>query len=96
MEIDGFLARGRDAIRANDAALFDDAGLSLDWQPTDAGVDPDGRHGWTRGRYSVLRSTGSGASSVESSGHYLTIWRREPSGWKVVLDTGVVAREPAD
>jgi ketosteroid isomerase-like protein len=95
MDIDGFLARGRDAIRAHDGPLFEDRTLALSWNPAEAGADPDGAHGWTRGRFSLVRHLASGATAPVASGHYLTIWRRDPAGWKVVLDTGVADADEA-
>ena len=95
MEIDGFLARGRDAIRAHDGPLFTDPALALSWQPADAGSEPDGRHGWTRGRFSLVKHLASGATVPVASGHYLTLWRRDAAGWKVVLDTGAAQASQA-
>lgn len=75
--------------RIQDAALFADPDVRLTWEPTDAGVFEDRRHGFTRGRYKVLTTGPEGKEPrVTAGGAYLTIWRREGDGWKVILDTG--------
>lgn len=89
MEIDGFVARGRDEIRAHDAPLFADGRTTLHWEPLEAGLQDDGRHGWTRGRYEIRVAFDGQTPKIVARGHYLTIWRRTGSAWRVVLDTGV-------
>jgi uncharacterized protein (TIGR02246 family) len=85
---------GADAIRRADAALFADPTRRLVWEPTEAGPFADGRHGFTTGRYKVLRrpgtrDAGAGEDQVVASGSYLTWWRKEADGrWLVILDTG--------
>lgn len=85
----GPLARGKAAVRAADAAMFQDPSVSLTWEPTDAGLFGDGGTGFTRGDYRVLRRDDSGRETVLSTGTYLTMWRLEDPGWKVILDTGL-------
>jgi uncharacterized protein (TIGR02246 family) len=81
--------RGRDAIRLADAAIFADPARRLTWEPTEAGVFEDGRHGFTAGRYAVLERQADGRERTAFSGSYLTWWRKGPDGrWRVVLDTG--------
>jgi ketosteroid isomerase-like protein len=88
---DGPLARGTEAIRTLDARLFADPMIRLTWEPLTAGVFRGGDHGFTRGRFEVINSASpSSAGTVTSHGTYLTLWRREPQGWRVILDTGVV------
>jgi ketosteroid isomerase-like protein len=85
----GPVARGLETIREQDAAIFTDPAIRLEWEPTDGGLFDGGDHGFTVGRYDVIRSTADAPREVLSGGHYVTIWRREPSGaWKVILDTG--------
>jgi hypothetical protein len=49
------------------------------WEPAGAGVSPDGRMGWTDGRWEVFSR-----GMVSSSGHYLTVWIKDQRGaWKV-------------
>ncbi len=85
---DADFIEGRRAIRKVDAATFADSTISLEWKPTDGGVYSDGRYGYTKGRYEVIKRAG-GTRTVMGRGTYLTVWRREADGWKVVLDTGV-------
>lgn len=82
------VVRGLDEIRALDSGLFDDGTLSLEWEPAEAGLFRDHRHGFTSGRYELVRVENGGAPEIVGRGTYLTLWRREPSGWRVILDTG--------
>ena len=80
--------QGLPAVREYDSRLFADTTLKLEWDPTDAGVFSDGRHGFTTGRYSLL-SVSSAAYDTLQKGAYVTIWRRNEQGvWQVILDTG--------
>ena len=89
VDLHGAIARGPAGARIQDAALFADPDVRLTWEPTDAGVFEDRRHGFTRGRYKVLTTGPEGKEPrVTAGGAYLTIWRREGDGWKVILDTG--------
>ena len=66
----------------------------LTWTPTDAMMGPSGDMGFTWGHYDGHSKDANG-NSVNTSGRYMTIWRKEKDGtWKVVLDAG--ANEPAD
>lgn len=80
--------KGAQAIRLGDTAMFADSTFMLEWKPTDGGVYSDGRYGYTKGRYEAVRTVG-GSRSVVGRGTYLTVWRYQSGGWKVVLDTGV-------
>lgn len=85
--------RGAEAIRKADTPLFADPKRRLTWEPKDAGLFADGRHGFTTGNYRVLRTRDDGSEEVAGRGSYVTWWRKEPSGkWRVILDTG--APEP--
>ncbi|MBU1346059.1 MAG: DUF4440 domain-containing protein [Alphaproteobacteria bacterium] len=65
------------------AAVFDPAAPSLVWWPTWAGMAKSGDLGFTTGAVEV-----GGART----GHYFTIWARQPDGgWKWVYDGGVAA-----
>src|SRR5215217_3700279 len=84
----GGAVRGLDEIRRSDAGIFATPGTRLAWDPTDGGVFADGSHGFTTGRYQLLRKGADGTESVLGQGAYLTLWRREPDGrWRVLLDT---------
>jgi ketosteroid isomerase-like protein len=84
----GDFVRGLAEIRRQDADIFADTTMMLEWKPTDGGVYSDGRYGYTKGRYEMVKRAGD-ARTVVGRGAYLTVWRREPGGWTVVLDTGV-------
>jgi ketosteroid isomerase-like protein len=84
----GQFVKGLAAIRAQDAGIFADTTMMLEWKPTDGGVYSDGRYGYTKGRYEMVRRAG-GTRTVVGRGAYLTMWRHDPAGWRVVLDTGV-------
>lgn len=89
LEPGGKIARGHDAIRELDAPVFSHPAVRLVWKPTGGGLFEDGGHGFTTGRYDVIRSSDGSAPETLSSGSYVTIWRRDDSGdWKVILDTG--------
>lgn len=87
LDLLGEVVRNLDAIRAKDSAMFADPQIRLTWSPTDAGLFRDGEHGFTRGRYRVIRQEEEGPVVI-SQGAYLSIWRRENGAWKVILDTG--------
>ena len=55
------------------------------WRPLGGGAATSGELGFTWG--AVRWDTANGAADA---GHYLRVWRRQPDGWRVVLD--VVAR----
>jgi ketosteroid isomerase-like protein len=81
--------RGPEGIRGFDAEMFDDSTTRLLWEPTDAGVFEDGRHGFTTGRSAFVRIDGDIPDTL-SMGRYVTIWRLDSEGRpRVILDTGV-------
>lgn len=79
--------RGPAAIREADAAIFADSTTELQWWPVDGGIWQDGRHAYTAGRWRFL-ATRNGQPTAIDSGGYVTVWRRDAQGWKVILDTG--------
>jgi ketosteroid isomerase-like protein len=86
----GTAVQGLEAIRAFDAEIFADPGLRLLWEPADAGVFADGRHGFTTGRSAFVRLEGERQDTLQT-GRYVTIWRLGADGrWRVILDTGAV------
>jgi ketosteroid isomerase-like protein len=91
IEMGGAVIRGLENIREHDSAVHGDPSLNLLWEPTDAGLFDTGDHGFTRGRYELVKQE-RGTRSVISRGTYLTIWRHEAGRWKVILDTGVPDR----
>jgi ketosteroid isomerase-like protein len=64
-----------------------DADGELRWAPDLAHVSGGGDFGWSSGPWRV--GTGWATGRQGSTGHYLTVWRREGGGqWRVVLDAG--------
>ena len=64
----------------------------MGWEPLDAGVSPDGRMGWTDGRWEVTQR-----GRVVSRGHYLTVWVKDSrNAWKVQtsMNSGGVVTAP--
>ena len=84
----GNFVKGLEEIRKQDAGIFADTSTTLEWAPTDGGVWSDGRYGYTKGRYEMVKRSGA-SRSVIGRGAYLTVWRHDPEGWRVILDTGV-------
>lgn len=77
---------GQEAVTARLTGTPD--GMSLTWSATFASASASGDLGYTWGRYEAKVPTANGV--VTRTGHYTTIWRRQPDGhWKYVLDTGV-------
>lgn len=87
VNLHGEIARGLEAIRRADAPVFADPAIDLRWEPTHAGVFTGGNIGYTKGSYRLIRTV-EGAEETLGQGSYLSLWRREESGWKVILDTG--------
>jgi len=85
----GDVIRGKIDIRAADSLMFTDPTVQLVWDPTHAGAFRDNDHGFTMGRYQVVKLRDGMLPDTLSRGSYLSIWRRERDGWKVILDTGV-------
>lgn len=81
---DAVLIGGGGAQRAHEvldpAAVFDPAAPSLVWWPNWAGIASSGDLGFTTGGVEV---------GGRRTGHYFTIWSRQPDGgWKWVYDGG--------
>ncbi len=63
----------------------------LTWTPTDAVMGPSGAIGYTWSVYEGHSKDANG-NPVDTSGRFITIWRKEPDGsWKVALDAGANA-----
>ena len=84
-DLHGATVQGRAKVRIADARLFANPDGRLRWRPTESGAFSDPRYGWTRGRWEWVTPAGD----ASARGTYLTIWRREAEGWRVVVDTGV-------
>ncbi|HEY2029364.1 MAG TPA: DUF4440 domain-containing protein [Myxococcales bacterium] len=82
----GGTIRGHDKIRAAMAGLGDPrrapGKVQLRWTPLAAEVSRDGTLGWTYGNAIVI------SAKAQEKLKYVTVWRREGSGWKAVADIG--------
>lgn len=87
---------GRKAIRELDTDLFADANTRLIWEPTDGGAYSDGKLGFTTGKAKILAKDADGKDEVKFEGAYVTLWRKEASGWKVILDTGASTKKESN
>ena len=75
------------------SATWSPKNYQLTWTPTGAMMGPSGDMGYTWGHFEGHSKDVNG-NAVNTSGRYITMWRREPDGkWKVVLDAG--SNEPA-
>ena len=90
----GVEVRGRAEVTSAVGAL-DDPAVTLTWEPLRAEISDGGDLGWTTGAYTSEVAAPDGTVRV-SRGRYVSIWRLETDGsWKVVMDLGVPAEEPA-
>lgn len=70
------------------ASTWQASNYQLTWTPTDAVMGPSGDMGYTWGHYEG-RGKDVNGNPVETSGRYMTVWRKEKDGsWKVTLDAG--------
>lgn len=74
--------RGSDAIEAAITRTLE--AIDLRWQPTVSRILVPDALGVTAGTW-VGTSRTDGA---KATGTYLTIWRKDPAGWKIILDLG--------
>ena len=61
-----------------------DTSYQLTWEPLDAKVSESGDMGFTYGIYTLKLRDGS----AQSKGTYVSVWIKENSTWRFVLDTG--------
>ncbi|NJD31373.1 MAG: nuclear transport factor 2 family protein [Gammaproteobacteria bacterium] len=67
-------------------ATHEPASGRLGWTPAGGAIGCDGRLAVTTGRWTYASPDGGDAAS----GHYLSVWRREPDGhWRLALDHGI-------
>lgn len=79
---------GPEAIEAAMTNSFALKNFKLLWQPMSIDVSPDGQLGYTYGQYQRSYMDESG-QSVESTGKYMTVWKRQPDGqWRISVDIG--------
>lgn len=68
---------------------------TLSWTPNNAEVSSDGKLGYTDGRW-LFEGKNSKHVPIHITGHYVTVWRKAPSGeWKVIADMGTTDPSPA-
>lgn len=85
--------RGLEAVLADFDTWPEGAGLS--WRPVAADIAASGDLGFTRGDWTA-RIPGEDGAVAESTGRYLSIWKRQADGaWKVTLDFGNSGPPPA-
>lgn len=78
--------RGRTDI-AQAVGYLDEPDTSLRWTPLRAEIADSGDLGWTTGSY-VFEAPGPDGQIARGTGVYVSIWRLQPDGWKVVMDLG--------
>ena len=77
----GKLANAQDVWRGRPAQLT----TRLTWYPVLADVAQSGDLGYTTGPWTLLQN-----DRPQSSGEYVTVWRKQPDGqWKFVVDMGI-------
>ncbi|RYG38633.1 nuclear transport factor 2 family protein [bacterium] len=87
------LILGRNDFRNGPAfyrSIPDDRSTKLVWSPEKAEINSDGTLGYTTGPYEVSEADGK-----LTRGRFLSVWKREPGGWKVALDVGAPIPAPA-
>jgi ketosteroid isomerase-like protein len=83
------LSHDREIYRTTLGPLFAKPGTHLRWQP--AYAEAGGDLGYTTGRWQQVEPDGAGKDKEKTTatGHYVTIWRRQPGGaWRVIFDLG--------
>ncbi len=84
------------AIREAMAGFFADPSASLRWTPTSGGMLLAGKVGYTVGTFERRRRNPAGVMT-RATGHYTTIWMKQPDGsWKIILDTGAADGPPVE
>ncbi len=76
---------GKAAIRQFVATGFQTPGFSVTWQTTRLTVSPAGDFAYGVGP-NRFTYQGPDGKLVTAQGKAVTIWRKEPSGWKCVID----------
>lgn len=76
---------GKAAIREYASASFRTPGFSVCWETTDVTVSPSGdfAYGVGQNRFTL---PGPDGKPFTAHGKVVTIWRKDPMGWKCVMD----------
>ena len=81
------LVQGKAAIDQATAAFASDPNLKVAFQANRIQVSRSGDLAYTRGRYTMTMTDAETNKPETSTGHYLTVWRRQADrSWKVVED----------
>jgi uncharacterized protein (TIGR02246 family) len=81
------LVRGKAAIEQATAAFASDPNLKVAFETNRIQVARSGELAYTRGRYTMTTTNPETSKPETSTGHYLTVWRRQADGsWKAVED----------
>jgi ketosteroid isomerase-like protein len=83
---DGITVAGKAELRKYYEPIFANKDFVLTWAPTHVEASRDGSLGYTYGSYEAKNS------AEKTHGMYITIWRRIAGQWKVIMDTGSMAR----
>ena len=59
----------------------------LTWEPRFADVSESGDLGYTYGHWEYSETDSSGKEH-KARGYYVSVWKKQADGWKLVLDTG--------
>jgi ketosteroid isomerase-like protein len=82
------VTRGRDAVVAAWAGFFGESRPEFSWHPEVVELSADGTLGLSRGPW-TLRIAAADGSTVERTGIFNSVWRRQPDGsWRIVFDAG--------
>ena len=88
---------GTAAIRRVMTRAFADTASRLVWHPVSAVAAASGDVGYTIGRWESRALGKDGRWTVDGTGNYVTIWRRQSDGsWKVAVDIGNQDAPPPD
>jgi ketosteroid isomerase-like protein len=60
----------------------------LSWVPDNAEVSGDGTIGYSDGHWLFEGAPDAKGNRLHLTGHYVTVWRKAGSGWKVIADIG--------
>jgi ketosteroid isomerase-like protein len=89
----GRVVRGKTEIRELLAPMLNDPAVSLVWSPVHGEVSASGDLGYVYGSWKIAVDD---EEQTDLHGMYMTAWRREADGWKVVADIGDVNPGPRE
>ncbi|PYS98809.1 MAG: DUF4440 domain-containing protein [Acidobacteria bacterium] len=80
------IAKGKDAMKKDWAALLALKDVAIKWEPTTVQVSEGGELGFTSGTY-TLSFTDEKGTKVNDKGKYLEVWKKIGGEWKCYLDS---------